>query len=87
MFQVGNVCSVCGRIMCSLLGTNVCSWSGISCVQYMEGRCVPRSLCSESRRNYEFHVRNCVLYMEGVCVLDQECGIFFLMEYVYPVRN
>ncbi len=51
-----------------------------------------RNMCSEvtvseSGRNYEFHVRNCVLYMEGVCVFDQECGIFFLMEYVFTVRN
>ncbi len=53
----------------------------VQCVQYMKGICVPRSLCSESGRNYEFHVRNCVLYMEGVCVFDQECEIFFLMEY------
>jgi hypothetical protein len=25
--------------------------------------------------------------IQGVCVFDQECEIFFLMEYVFPVRN
>jgi hypothetical protein len=50
-------------------------------VPYMEGIGVPRSEMS-------------VLYPErimssmsgiGVCVFDQECEIFFLMKYVYPL--
>ncbi len=71
MFQVGNVCSVFERKMCSLSKRNLCSRSGISCVLYMEG----------------VFLGPCVLNLEGIMSSMLGTVFCVWKEYVSSIRN